>query len=468
MVTLRSIELLALTCYAMAFAAIAAGFGLIVMRRGALRWVGVSFLLIGAFSTGAITAFGHLIKIPGGASLIDVNLTTLAELSGSIILSLVAGLAITLSLIAGAMLLSRLNHRAWTFAMPALLCVAFVVGILGLINISLAQTRVERAVSMPTIVLNKHFYIDTYYHNELDAPTALAFGPDGNLYVALFTGKIVVLHDMKRMGQADSLTVYADGLNKPTGLLWRGKDLYIEQAGKITLARDLSGRGRADSFTDIVTGLPAYVYPLHANFGLTLGPDDRLYFSVGSTSNVSAETNPAAARIWSMKPDGSDLRVHATGVRNAFGMAFNAQGDLFATDNAPNWKGAVLGDELKQIRPGGVYGFPQFGMPAADADWLPPTLIFPQHTSAAGIVFYNDSKFSPEYKDNAFVAFWNTGQIARVLLSKLPDGSYASRWELFAQGLKNPLAITTGPDGLLYVADFGSDAIYKIAPRRRT
>lgn len=67
------------------------------------------------------------------------------------------------------------------------------------------------------------------------------------------------------------------------------------------------------------------------------------------------------------------------------------------------------------------------------------------------------------HKDNAFVVTFHLGRIYRVQLAKTPTGDYLAYTAMFASGLVNPLDITVGPDGSLYIADWGDDAIYRIS-----
>ncbi|MCS6849081.1 MAG: PQQ-dependent sugar dehydrogenase [Anaerolineae bacterium] len=427
------------------------------------RLSGVLFAIFGALIISTMAILSFAVKTPDGASLIDINLLDMVRTVAKIALPLLVGIAVSGVLIASAL---RFLHtsKSWVIWLaPSVLLAASLAGVNLLVKSSLAQTAVVHSPEhRGGIMLLQGFDIEYYYDYRIEAPSAMAFGPDGNLYVALLGGKIIILHDSRHVGRADRMTVFADGLDKPTALAWHGNDLYVQQAGKLTILRDTAKRGRADWSKDIVTDLPAYLYPLHANHGLAFGPDGRVYFGVGSTTNASPETNPLAARIWSVNPDGSDLQEFAYGVRNPYGMAFNSAGDLFVTDNAPNWEGTTPGDELKHIVKGGQYGFPNFGEPPPNAAWRGPVVIFPQHVSPTGIAFYNGHQFPEAFQDNAFVALWNTGQLVRIQLSKLADGSYAAKWHYFAQGLKNPVAVVVGMDGSLFVADFGEGAIYRI------
>jgi glucose/arabinose dehydrogenase len=237
----------------------------------------------------------------------------------------------------------------------------------------------------------------------------------------------------------------------------------VASHGKISVLRDSTGHGRADQIHDIVTNLPTRLYDWHSNNGLAFGPDGRLYFPVGSTSDSSPETHKYAASILSVNPDGSDLRVFATGVRNPFALAFNSRGDLFATDNGPDTFTETPPDELNQIVEGADYGFSKyFGVPPVGSATRGPIALFPPHASADGIAIYDAAQFPAEYKDNAFVVSFHRGEVYRVQLVKSPSGDYLTNTSMFANGLDEPLDITVGPDGGLYIADWGDSAIYRV------
>jgi glucose/arabinose dehydrogenase len=210
--------------------------------------------------------------------------------------------------------------------------------------------------------------------------------------------------------------------------------------------------------------MPARIYHFHANNGILFGPDGRIYFAVGSTTDADVETYQYAASILSVEPDGSNLRTYAVGVRNPYRMAFNSNGDLFATENGPNGLAVTPSDELNHIVEGADYGFPRyFGLAPPGSGTMSPVALFPPHASADGIVFYQDDQFPAEYFDNAFVTLLHFGEVYRVQLTRDARGDYTSRLSVFVTGLLNPVDIASGPDGSLYVIDFGQSVIYQIS-----
>jgi glucose/arabinose dehydrogenase len=64
------------------------------------------------------------------------------------------------------------------------------------------------------------------------------------------------------------------------------------------------------------------------------GRDGRLYLGSGSTCDACRERDRRSAAVLSLRTDGRDLRVYATGLRNPFGLAVQpGTGRLYATVN---------------------------------------------------------------------------------------------------------------------------------------
>src|SRR5207237_478813 len=89
----------------------------------------------------------------------------------------------------------------------------------------------------------------------------------------------------------------------------------------------LSG-GRLVGRHVVVKGIP---FGEHQQDNVVVGPDGRLYWGSGSTCDVCHERSPRSAAILSLRPDGSDLRVVARGLRTPDGIAF-WHGDLFVAE----------------------------------------------------------------------------------------------------------------------------------------
>jgi glucose/arabinose dehydrogenase len=163
-----------------------------------------------------------------------------------------------------------------------------------------------------------------------------AWTPDGALLVSVPAAGQVVRLD--RTGATS--TVLLDGLKQPHGLAFDGATLYVAESDKID-AYDYAGE-RASARRVVVAGLPdtkgvelggAYA---HALKSVAVGPDHALYFSIGSSDNISAEdrdASPQRATIMRVPPGGGAPAVFARGVRNGTGLALAPDGSVWTAVN---------------------------------------------------------------------------------------------------------------------------------------
>ena len=318
-------------------------------------------------------------------------------------------------------------------------------------------------------------YSSTPFVSGLGNLTSLAFGPDGRLYVAELGGNIIAAEDLDHDGRADRHWTYAGGFFSPLGLAFRGSELYVSSHNRITVLSARTG-DVADDARVIIADLHATGQ--HQNNGIAFGPDGKLYITHGSSTNDQPPSHPFEATILQANPDGSDLRVYATGLRNPYDLAFDRQGRLFATDNGiDSDTDPFVPDELNLIVEGAFYGFPWVsGVPKAaqqaERPSRSPVALLPDHASADGLAFHDADPASPLYGD-LFIAYWgpqfvpeypcspNTSRLVRVRLEDGPQGGKATVSD-FAFGFRNALDVTVGPDGAIYVADFAG-TVYRIA-----
>ena len=442
-----------------------AGLGVALLRRpGSSRIVGVVLLIEGILAAAAQVLLSTLpfgigepmIRVRFQQVLVEALWTVLA----------IGGVA--LLVYAGGHWLKRgaaQGRRTRMFVWSLALVVPLVAGtsLYGLTRASLPQRERERDPNKREITLSQGFSWSVYAQGMIDNPTTVTFGPDDELYIADISGALWVATDDDDDGSAENIRRFADGFRLLVGLLWHEDELFTASSGKIEALRDTDGDGVADQRRVVVDGLPSMILMPHSNNGLALGPDGRLYFGVGSTSSGEVEQNERAAAVLSVNPDGSDLRVFARGLGNSFDVAFNADGELFAGDNSPQGEGSDPPDEFNHVVEGGHYGFPYFyGDPPDNGGTRGALVSFPAHSTPTGTTFYTGAQYPAEYRDSGFITLWNRGEIARVEVGRAASGNYLGRTSSFGSGFLYPIDIVNGPDGNLYVADFGTSAIYRI------
>jgi len=157
--------------------------------------------------------------------------------------------------------------------------------------------------------------------------------------------RVRLIEDTKGTGVADKATVFADGFHHAadglgSGVLARKGNVYYTCIPDLWLLHATKGDGKADVRRSLATGFGIHVaFVGHDMHGLRMGPDGLLYFSIGDrglnvkTKEGAALFYPDTGAVLRCEPDGSNLEVVHTGLRNPQELAFNANGDLFTVDN---------------------------------------------------------------------------------------------------------------------------------------
>lgn len=314
------------------------------------------------------------------------------------------------------------------------------------------------------------FRVETYAAG-LEHPTAMAWGPDGRLYVTQDVGSLVAVRRGSRRP-----AVVARELRTPLGLVWLGRTLFVSEQGRVE--RFVLDGGRLRGRRVLVRGLP---FGRHQQDTILVRADGRLWLGSGSTCDACRERDRRSAAIISMRTDGSDLRVEASGLRNPFGLAVQAGTDrLYASVNGQDELGTKQRPEPAEtvvvVEAGAFYGWPRCWpsfrlkhLVGRCAGVTPPIAYLEPHSSADGLAFYTGSSFPKEYRGNLFVALW--GQYLserhgrRVVRIELDDEGKARRVTGFAAGFGHPLALAVDRLGALLVADWGRGLIYRIQAR---
>ena len=294
----------------------------------------------------------------------------------------------------------------------------------------------------------------------LAQPTAMAYGPDGRIYVTQNGGTLVAIRSGTRKPPA-----LVRGFRIPLGLAWRGHDLFVSEQGR--LERLTLRNGHLVDRRVLVKGLP---FGEHQQDNVVVAPGGkRLYWGSGSTCDVCKEKDARSATVLSLRPDGSDLRVVSRGLRNPYGLAFQpGTGRLYASVNGQDELGTASDPEPAEmavvITPGAFFGWPRC-WPNARTLWLSgscggvtrPAAYLEPHSSADGLAFWHGDLFVAEWGQYLSNRFGR--RVVRVDLA--PNGS-ARRVTTFASGFAHPLALLADRQGGLLVADWGRGVVYRI------
>lgn len=156
--------------------------------------------------------------------------------------------------------------------------------------------------------------------------------------------RVHLLEDRDGDGKVDYSTIFADGFNAPAdglaaSILVRKGNVWLTDLPNLWLLKDTHGDGRADVKKSLQYGYGVRVGFLgHDLHGLRLGPDGKLYFSIGDRGlNVKTERGPVTCTetgaVLRCNPDGTELELFATGLRNPQDLSFDQYGNLFTGDN---------------------------------------------------------------------------------------------------------------------------------------
>ncbi len=304
---------------------------------------------------------------------------------------------------------------------------------------------------------------------------------DGGASFERFDDRIRKLVDRDGDGVYEESTVFANGFYRMeegtgAGVLVHEDDVFYTCIPKLWRLKDESGDGTADQREALYDGFGVRVaFRGHDLHGLVVGPDGRLYFSIGdrgyhvaTPSGILADPNSGA--VFRCELDGSNLEVVATGLRNPQELAFDAFGNLFTGDNNSD-----SGDQARwvYVLEGADSGWrmyyqyiPDRGPFNREKIWHPfhqetPAYVFPPVANVgdgpSGLTYYPGTGFGDELQ-NTFLLVDFRGQASNSGVRSIRLDSDGAFFKLVSNEplLWNILATDAdfGPDGNLYVSDW--------------
>ena len=330
--------------------------------------------------------------------------------------------------------------------------------------------------------------------------------PDGSVLIAesntnkrASANRIQRLVDKDNNGVAEERTVFAEGLKQPLGMAVLGDWFYVANTDAVLRFPYRPGDVKVVGEGQKILDLPADGYNNHWTRNIVVSPDGKkLYVSVGSATNVDEKLDqdakePRRAAVLQCNPDGSDMKVFASGLRNPVGMAFEPATSVLwtAVNERDKFGDDIAPDYITSVTEGAFYGWPYayFGKnedprhkgvrPDLVAKTVTPDFALGAQTASLGLCFSNNKMMPAAFHSGAFVGqrgSWNRSQMSgyRVMFVPFKDGkpTGASPIDVLAgfvsdpqkrEAYGRPVGVTMMPDGALLVCDDAGNTVWRVS-----
>jgi putative membrane-bound dehydrogenase-like protein len=350
---------------------------------------------------------------------------------------------------------------------------------LVLIGFTCAGLKADETKSAPQLTVPPGFTIELVAGPPLvEHPTMGGFDQQGRLYIcdgpglnlkakellADLPNSIRCLEDTDGDGRFDRSKRFADKMTFPMGAVWHQGSVYTASPPHIWKLTDTDNDGVADERKVLVSefGFTGNAADIHGCF---LGPEGRIYWCDGRHGHMFVDENGKqlskglAARIFSCRPDGTDVEAFAGGgMDNPVELTFADRGEPIGTVAIFD---IVDGrhDALVHWIYGGAY--PRYEQPCVaefkrTGDLMPPLSRF-SGVAPAGVARYRGNQFGPEFRDNIFRVEFNTHTMVRTRVER--DGAtFRAQDEEFLKCSNpdfHPTDVIEDADGSLLVVDTG-------------
>jgi glucose/arabinose dehydrogenase len=356
---------------------------------------------------------------------------------------------------------------------------ALISGAVGLLLIAIGFQNSGIAATIPS------GFSETQIVTGLANPTAMAFAPDGRIFVCLQGGQLRVIKDGALLAQPFvALTVDSLGERGLLGVAFDPNFAANQHVYVYYTTTSPATHNRISRFTatgDVaVAGSEMILLELdnlssasnHNGGALHFDRDGKLFAAVGENANgansqtltnllgkmlrINADGSIPTDNPFYAQTTGRNRAIWALGLRNPFTFAFQAgTGRMFINDVGQN--------TIEEINDGIVasnYGWPESEGPTSNPSHRGP-LYYYFHGSGpflgcaiTGGTFYNPDvgQFPAEYVGTYFFADFCTGWINRF---DVDTGTVST----FASGIASPVDLQVGPDGSLYYLARGSGGV---------
>lgn len=254
-------------------------------------------------------------------------------------------------------------------------------------------------------------------------PTSFAFLADGTLAFTSLKGQVYLVRDTNADGLPDRLVLVEEGLAAPFGLLADGNDLLVAHKPEVLRLGDFDGEGRAVRRTIVADGW-GYTDDYHDwTTGIVRDDRGRLYIGLGSDYAKAGRTTDQGrwrGKVLRIDPDGAVTPVGHE-FRYPIGLARNASGDIFVTDNQGVQNPF---NELNHLVTGARYGVPSLFEEPHDLPSQPPAIQIPHPwTRSVNGIFLLASGPQESFGGQLVGCEYDTRFLVRMSLEQV-DGVY--------------------------------------------
>lgn len=345
---------------------------------------------------------------------------------------------------------------------------------------------------------------------DLQGPRFMAFSKDGDLLIGSGSGKI-----FRTRSPYNEATVIADFKANAHSVAFRqtdaGEELWVGETGGLYKVLYESGKTYEKADFQKVVSLPSGGG--HSTRTVRVGPDNKVYVSLGISSNCSAQfigesfaENDRRGGIIQLQEDGDKVSLvpYGTGLRNPVGFAWHPTTQvMYADNNGPDhWGFDNPREVFVEVTPGSFFGMPFYQVidgevkqdPCAPADKAPykisevqlPVATFPARSAPLDMLFVGKGQLKNEWEGSSLVAIHGSWAVpddgdeagkrppslqlvefvdgkATGKVSEILGGFQDSRGDRFAR----PAGLIIGADGfLLMTSDQENQGLYRLRPAK--